>query len=71
MTDEMPQPLVDYWNGIRGLPDTPSLRECETTYEQTRKRINDCMASDKSACILLCRALRSACFEQLFSYDAA
>ena len=86
-TDDMPQPLVDYWDRISGLSNAPPLREFQTTCEQTRKCINDYMTSDsstnssanssakksakKSACMLLCRALWSVCFDLLFSYQAA
>ena len=70
----LPQALADYRDGMHGLPGAPTSSEFDDAYEQTRKRINNCMTSctsDKSACMLLCRALWSVCFDRLFSYQAA
>ena len=75
----LPQALADYRDSMHGLPGAPTSSEFDDAYEQTHARINDYMTScgsdkstsDKSACLLLCRALWSVCFDRLFSYQAA
>jgi hypothetical protein len=65
---KLPEELEDYWEKIQGQQDAPTEQEVREEWKKTLACIRECENSEHI--MLIGRALWSACFNRLFSYQA-